>query len=132
VGLGLLSSDGVAGVAAWVVGDGFAKAALFTAVAVLQHRFETTQEGSLHGRGRDLRSLGVLVALAALMIADLPATGSFLGRSIVDDAALKVHGYGWVPALATVVGALVGGTLLRMAGRVFLGMGEPAGTDPHA
>jgi multicomponent Na+:H+ antiporter subunit D len=130
VGLGLLSADGVAGTAVWVVADGLVKAALFGAVASVQHRFGTVEVADLHGRGREIWPIGVMFGLGALMIASLPPTGSFLGRSLVEDAALAAGGYDWVPPLMLVVTGLVGGTLLRAGGRVFLGLGEPAPRDP--
>jgi multicomponent Na+:H+ antiporter subunit D len=129
VGLGLLSADGVAGTAVWVVADGLVKASLFGCVASLQHRYGTVEVRDLHGRARELWPIGVLFGLGALMIASLPPTGSFLGRSMVEDAAL-VAGYGWVPAVMLAVTGLLGGTLLRAGGRLFLGIGEPAPRDP--
>jgi multicomponent Na+:H+ antiporter subunit D len=130
IGLGLLSAVGVAGTAVWVVADGLVKAALFGCVAVLQHRFGTVEARYLHGRGREMPGLAIAFAAGALMIASLPLTGSFLGRSLVEDAALEAPGYGWVPALLAVVCGVVAGTLLRSGGRVFLGIGEPAPRDP--
>jgi multicomponent Na+:H+ antiporter subunit D len=130
VALGLLSADGVAGAAVWIVADGLVKAALFGCVAVVQHRFGEIEECDLHGRARDLRPLGVVFVLGALMVASLPPTGSFLGRSLVEDAALKAPGYGWVPAVMLVVTGLLGGTLLRAAARVFWGIGARAPRDP--
>jgi multicomponent Na+:H+ antiporter subunit D len=132
LGLALLTADGVAGAAVWVVGDGLVKAALFVIVAIVQHRYDRVTEGALHGRARGLWPLGLLFALGALTIASLPPTGSFLGRSLVEDAALKEPGYAWVPALMALVTALVAGTLLRAGVRVFAGWGAPAGDDPLA
>jgi multicomponent Na+:H+ antiporter subunit D len=130
VALGLLSADGVAGCAVWIVADGLVKAALFGCVAVVQHRFGEIEERDLHGRARDLRPLGVVFVLGALMVASLPPTGSFLGRTLVEDAALKAPGYAWVPAVMLVVTGLLGGTLLRAAARVFWGIGARAPRDP--
>jgi multicomponent Na+:H+ antiporter subunit D len=130
VGLGLLSADGVAGSAVWIVADGLVKAALFGCVAIVQHRYGDIEESDLHGRARELRPLGVVFVLGALMVASLPFTGSFLGRSLVEDAALKVSGYEWVPAVMLVVTGVVGGTLLRAAARVFWGAGARAPRDP--
>jgi len=130
VALGLLTADGVAGAAVWVVADGFVKAALFAVVGIVQHRYDHLDVRRLHGAARELWPLGGLFALGALLIASLPPTGSFLGRSMVEDAALKLHGYGWVPALLTAVTAVLAGTLLREGARVFAGWGEPAGEDP--
>jgi multicomponent Na+:H+ antiporter subunit D len=126
-GLGLLDISGTAGVAIWLVADGLVKAALFACVAVLQHRFDRIEERDLHGRGRSLWPVGVLFALAALAIASLPPFGSFEGRALVEDAAKAYPGFGWLPALLSVTCALVAGTLLRVAARVFGGWGTRAG-----
>src|SRR3954454_22173017 len=105
VALGLLSAGGVAGAESWVVRDGLMKAALFAIGAVVQHRYDRAGEAELHGAARELWPLGALFALGALTIASLPPSGSFLGRALVEDAALAQPGYRWVPALMTVVTA---------------------------
>jgi multicomponent Na+:H+ antiporter subunit D len=129
IGLGLLTAEGVAGSAVWIVADGLVKAALFGCVAIVQHRYGEIEERDLHGRARDLRPIGAVFALGALMVASLPLTGSFLGRSLVEDAALKVHGYAWVPALMAIVTGVLGGALLRVCARVFWGAGKRAPRD---
>jgi multicomponent Na+:H+ antiporter subunit D len=129
VALGLLTADGVAGAAIWIVGDGLVKAALFAMVGLLNNRFATVDERELHGRGRELRGAGILFCLAALAVSSLPPFGPFLGKTLVEDAALKVGGYAWVPALMVVVSALTGGALLRVGLRVYFGVGRPAPDD---
>jgi len=132
VGIGLLDADGLAGAAVWIVGDGLVKAALFASVGLLNDRFGTVEEADLHGRGRELGALGGLFAAAALAVASLPPFGPFLGKTLVEDAALKAGGYAWVPAAMVVVSALTGGALLRAGLRVFIGTGRPAPEDPHS
>jgi multicomponent Na+:H+ antiporter subunit D len=129
VGIGLLSDDGLAGTAIFVVGDGLAKAALFVCVGVVQHRYDAVEERPLHGRARALWPLGLVYAIAALTVADLPPFGTFLGKALVGDAALKAPGWAWVPAAMAVVSALAAGALLRAGLRVFGGVGEPAPRD---
>jgi multicomponent Na+:H+ antiporter subunit D len=130
IGLGLLTAYGVAGTAVWIVADGLVKAALFGCVAIVQHRYGEIEERDLHGRARELRPVGVIFVIGALCIASLPPTGSFLGRALVEDAALEIPGYGWAPTLMVVVTALVSGALLRVAARVFWGVGARAPRDP--
>jgi multicomponent Na+:H+ antiporter subunit D len=130
-GIGLLDADGLAGAAVWIVGAGLVKAALFASVGLLNDRFGTVEESALHGRGRELGVVGVLFAVAALAVASLPPFGPFLGKTLVEDAALKA-GYWWLPAVMVVVAAVTGGALLRVALRVFLGRGRPAPEDPHS
>jgi multicomponent Na+:H+ antiporter subunit D len=130
VGIGLLSADGLAGTAIFLVGDGLVKAALFVCVAVLQHRYDRVDVHALHGRARELPLTGAVYALAALAIAGLPPFGSFAGRALIEDAALKEHGYRWVPALLALICALSAAALLRAGVRVFLGWGRRAPRDP--
>jgi multicomponent Na+:H+ antiporter subunit D len=129
VGVALLSADGLAGTAVFVVGDGLAKAALFACVGIVQHRKASIDEVDLHGRCRDLPITGAVFTIAALAVAGLPPFGPFLGKALVEDAALKVPGMEWVPAAMLLASALAAGALLRAAGRIFLGLGEPGQTD---
>ena len=115
VGIGLLDADGLAGAAVWIVGDGLVKAALFASVGLLNDRFATVEEAELHGRGREIGGIGVLFCVGALAVASLPPFGPFLGKTLVEDAALTA-GYAWVPAVMVVVSALTGGALLRVGG----------------
>src|SRR4051812_3003877 len=129
VGIGLLSADGLAGTAIFVVGDGLAKGALFICIGVVQQRFDQTEERDLHGRGRALWPLGAVYLIAALTVADLPPWGTFVGRALVEDAALKQAGWRWVPAVMALISALAAGALLRAGLRVFAGVGAPAPRD---
>jgi multicomponent Na+:H+ antiporter subunit D len=129
VGIGLLSDVGLAGTAIFLVGDGFAKAALFVCVGVVQHRYAAIEERPLHGRARELWPLGVAYALAALTVADLPPWGTFRGKALIEDAALSAAGWGWVPAATALISALAAGALLRAGLRVFGGVGARAAPD---
>jgi multicomponent Na+:H+ antiporter subunit D len=131
-GIGLLSAAGVAGTAVWIVADGLVKAALFGCIAVVQHHYDEVEERDLHGRARELWPVGCVFVLGALMIASLPLTGSFLGRSLIEDAALEAPGYGWLPAVMLAVTGVLGGTLLRAGLRVFWGLGRAAPEDAAA
>ena len=127
-GLGLLSAKGLAGVATYVVGHGLTKAALFMLTGVLLHRFGTVDEFDLHGRGRELRVVGVLFALGGLMLAALPVVTEFFGKSLLDGAAIDAN-YGWLLAVFVIASMLTGGAVLRVAGRVFWGWGPAVGGD---
>ena len=131
-GIGLLSADGLAGVALFVVGDGLVKATLFTCVAIVQHRYDHVDVRALHGCGRELPLVGAVYGLAALAVAGLPPFGAFVGRATIEDAALKLGGYGWLPAALALVSALSAAALLRAGARVFGGWGAPAPRDLYA
>jgi multicomponent Na+:H+ antiporter subunit D len=121
-GIGLLEHRALAGVAVYVVGHGLTKAALFMCAGVLLHRFATIDEFELHGRGRVLPFLGVLVALGGLFLAAIPPFTTFSGKSLLEASASGL-GYGWLVAVFVIVSAATGGAVLRVAARVFLGWG---------
>ena len=125
-GIALLSSKGVAGVGTYVVGHGLSKAALFMCAGVLLHRFATIDEYDLHGRGRELPALGLMMAVGALMLAALPPFTTFLGKSLLE-AGSSAAGYSWLIVVFVFVSAITGGAVLRVTGRVFLGWGPTQG-----
>ena len=127
-GIGLLSAQGLAGVATYVIGHGLTKAALFMLVGVLLHRFGTVDEFDLHGRGRALPTVGALFGLAGLLLAAVPITTEFFGKSLLDGAALD-GGYGWLPAVFVISSVFTGGAVLRVGARVFLGWGPASRSD---
>ena len=106
------------------------KAALFVCVAVVQQRYDRVDVRALHGRARELPVIAAVYGLAALAIAGAPPFGSFLGRALIEDAALELPGYAWVPAALALVCALSAGALLRAGARVFGGWGARAPHDP--
>ena len=129
-GFGLLTADGLAGVAVYVVADGCAKGLLFGCVGILQARRGFVGQARLHGRGRDLVGTGLLFALGGLFIASLPPFGTFLGKSMIDDAAISA-GYGFLPPCVAAASALTSAAILCAGARVFLGWG-PAPPRHHA
>jgi multicomponent Na+:H+ antiporter subunit D len=129
VGIALLSHDGLAGTAVYLVGDGLAKASLFVCVGIIQHRKARVDEYRLHGQARDLPFTGALFALGGLALASLPPFGTFLGKSLIEDAAVR-QGFGWVIAVFIIASAVTGGAVLRSVGRVFLGLGPEGESRP--
>jgi multicomponent Na+:H+ antiporter subunit D len=127
-GVALLTDKGIAGVGTYLVGHGLTKAALFMCAGVLLHRFATIDEYDLHGRGRDVPWVGVMMAVGALMLAALPPFTTFMGKSLLEEGASAV-GYNWLIAVFVFVSAMTGGAVLRVTGRVFLGWGPTEG--PH-
>jgi multicomponent Na+:H+ antiporter subunit D len=127
--VGLLGAKGIAGAILYIVAHGFTKGALFMCMGVLLHRFATVDEFELHGRGREIPFVGVLVVVGALLLAAAPPFTAFAGKSLIESASSDA-GYGWLIALFIVVSAATGGAVLRVAGRVFLGWGPTKGPDP--
>ncbi len=128
VGIGLLTPLGLAGTAIYVAGHGLVKAALFLCTGVVLHRLGSVNETWLHGRGRRLRVTGVVFTLAALGLADLTPFATFVGKGYIDDGAWA-HGLPWVMGVSIVCAILTGGAVLRVAGGVFYGLGDPPSED---
>jgi multicomponent Na+:H+ antiporter subunit D len=124
-GFALLTPLGLAGTALSVAGHAFVKAALFLGAGIVLHRLHSVNETWLHGRGRRLRVTGTVFTLAGLGLADLPPFGSFLGQGWIDDGA----GGWWLPAVCCACTVLSAGAVLRVAGGVFYGLGDPPSED---
>jgi multicomponent Na+:H+ antiporter subunit D len=129
-GIGLLTPLGLAGAAMYVAGHALIKAALFLCTGIVLHRLGSVNETALHGRGRALRVTGVIFTLAALGLADLPPFATFLGKGWIEDSATG-SGLSWIIAIYVACSILVGGAVLRVAGGVFFGLGDPPGEDPQ-
>ncbi|HEY2638086.1 MAG TPA: proton-conducting transporter membrane subunit, partial [Solirubrobacteraceae bacterium] len=127
-GIGLLTAQGLAGAAVYVVGDGFAKAALFVCLAILQHRRGSVDEARLQRGCRDMPYTGALFVLGALALVALPPFGGFLGKGMIVEAAHHV-GYGWLTVVLGLCSALTAGAVLRAGARIFLAWGERAEPD---
>jgi multicomponent Na+:H+ antiporter subunit D len=126
-GFALLTPLGLAGSALYVVSHAFVKAALFLCAGIVLHRLRSVNETWLHGRGRKLPVTGAVFTVAALGLADLPPFGTFLGKGWIDDSARLP----WLTVVFLLCGVLVGGAVLRVAGGVFYGLGDPPGEDPR-
>ena len=130
-GLGLLTPLGLAGAAVYVLGHGLVKASLFLGAGILLNQFQTASETELFGRGRHLVVLGGMFLVGGLALAGLPPFGTALGKGMIEAAASKA-GDAWLSAVIIVASALTGGAVLRVAGRVFLGLGQPEGQPDQA
>jgi multicomponent Na+:H+ antiporter subunit D len=125
IGIALLdrAGAGLAGTGVYVLADGAVKASLFVGVGVIQHRYASVDELDLRGKGRDLPLTAALFLVAGLALASLPPFGPFLGKAMIDDAAVQV-GHGWVAIVLVLSSMLTGGAVLRATGRIFRGWGQ--------
>jgi multicomponent Na+:H+ antiporter subunit D len=129
-GIALLTPLGLAGAAVYVAGHALVKASLFLCVGIVLHRLGSVNETWLHGRGRRLRVTGVVFTLASFGLADMPPFATFLGKGWIE-ASGSSHGRAWITALLVLCSVLVGGAVLRVAGGVFYGLGDPPSEDPQ-
>ncbi|MFD3585380.1 complex I subunit 5 family protein [Streptomyces sp. NPDC058683] len=119
VGLGVLTPAGDSGIALYLLGHAGVKAALFACAGILLDRYGNVDERALHGRATELRTVGVLFIIGALALAGLPPFGTALGKSVAEEAVGAP-----LTVLYVVVSAVTAGAVLRVAARVFLGLGD--------
>lgn len=120
--LGLLTPAGTAGALLYVAGHAGAKGALFLLAGLLLNRYGSVDERDLYGRGRRARVLPWLWVAGGLALAGLPPFGTALGKAVAEQGALS-SGYSYLPAVFVMVSAVTGGTVLRVAGRIFFSLG---------
>jgi multicomponent Na+:H+ antiporter subunit D len=118
IGIGSLSPEADDGVALYLLGHAGVKAALFACTGVLLDRYGSVDEHALHGRARELRAVAVLYVVGALNLAGLPPFGTGLGKAVLEEAV-----GGPLTVLVVAVSAVTGGAVLRVAARVFFGLG---------
>jgi multicomponent Na+:H+ antiporter subunit D len=130
VGIALLTPLGLAGTAVYVAGHAMVTAALFLCTGIVLHRLRSVNEARLHGRGRRLPVTGVIFTLAALGLADLPPFATYLGQGWITGSS-GARGMTWVTVLLVFASVLAGAAVLRVAGGVFYGLGDPPSEDPQ-
>ena len=130
-GLAALSATGLAGVLVYLVGHGLVKGALFMLVGVLLAERASVDELGLYGLGRGLAPAGVAMAMGGLLLGGAPWGVLNSGTRLVADAGSSAAGP-WIAGAVLFGSALTGATVLRAAGRIFLGLGpEPDPKRPH-
>ncbi len=131
VALACLTVDGTAGALLYVAGHAAVKGALFLIAGVMLARYGSVDEFALFGAGRNEKIMGGVLVAAALALSGLPPFGTALGKAISEDAG-SAAGYGWVPVLFVAVSALTAGAILRVAARVYAGLGPKPEEWSHA
>ncbi|MYX30488.1 NADH-quinone oxidoreductase subunit D [Streptomyces sp. SID8381] len=122
VGVGVLKAQADEGTALYVLAHAGVKAALFACAGMLLDRYGSVDEFYLHGRARKLRGVGIMFAVGALALAGLPPFGTGLGKAVSEEAV-----GGPLTVLYVAASALTGAAVLRVAARVFLGLGPRPG-----
>jgi multicomponent Na+:H+ antiporter subunit D len=125
-GFALLGPAGAGGAVLYLVADGMVKGSLFISVGIIDHHLHDVDERRLAGRGRHLPWLAALMVAGALGLAGMPPFGTFLGKALMEEAAVET-GLPWLIGLFVVVAALTSAALLRATGRVFCGLGPRGG-----
>lgn len=121
IGVGLLTPEGVAGTALYVLAHGGVKAALFACAGLLLDRYASVDEHELYGRARELPFTGAMFLLGGLAVCGMPPFGTSLGKAVAEESA--GHTGHWLTAVFVLVSALTGGAVLRAGLRIFTGAG---------
>jgi multicomponent Na+:H+ antiporter subunit D len=122
VGISVLDTKSLAGVADLVIGHGLVKGALFLCCGILLVQANAIDELRLHGKGRRLPVLGVFFGLGAVGMMGVPYVATYLGHAQIDEGATLDHIH-WVQPLLTIAVGVSAGAILRAGARVFLGWG---------
>jgi multicomponent Na+:H+ antiporter subunit D len=122
VGVAVLNSKSLAGVAMLVLSHGLIKGSLFLCTGIVLVALGAVDELRLHGKGRALPVTGALFALGGIGLIGLPYVGAYLGHAQIDEGATLNH-IEWVQPLLAVAAGVSSGAILRAGARVFLGWG---------
>jgi multicomponent Na+:H+ antiporter subunit D len=127
VGVALLDTKALAGVASLVLSHALVKGGLFLCCGVLLVRLRSIDELRLHGRGREVRVLSAVFLLGAFGLASFPYVGTYLGHAQIDEGATLAH-VEWVQPLLMLAAGVSAGAIARAGLRIFHGWG-PATDD---
>jgi len=122
VGIALLDSKSLGGVATLVVAHGLLKGGLFLAAGVLLAELRAVDELRLFGKGRKYPVLGALYLLGAVGLIGIPYVGAYVGHAGIDEGAV-LHHLTWLPPVLMVAAAVSSAAIVRSGARVFLGWG---------
>lgn len=120
IGIGVLTPQADDGIALYVLGHAGVKAALFACTGILLDRYGSVDERALHGQATRQRVVAVMFVVGGLGLAGLPPFAGALGKSVAEEAA-----GGPLAVLYVLASAMTAGAVLRVAARVFLGLGPP-------
>lgn len=131
VGLALLNRAGLAGMFVYMVGHGLVKGALFMVAGILLATCGGIDELGLRGKGWSIWPVGIAMAAGGLLLAGLPVGLMAKGTELID-AAARDSDHEWVTMAIVISSVCTGAAVLRVTGRVFLGLGRTPGEEDRA
>ncbi len=131
IGLALLNTEGLSGMLVYLVGHGLVKGALFMVAGILLALCGGIDEIRLRGSGRDIWPAGTAMALGGLLLAGLPLGLLDKATELIDAAAYRAHA-NWTLVAVVAGAACTGGAVLRVTGRIFLGLGQVPGEEEQS
>ncbi|HTU48374.1 MAG TPA: proton-conducting transporter membrane subunit [Bryobacteraceae bacterium] len=123
IGIGLFSSEGLAGTAIYSIGHGLVKGSLFFVAGILLHRFKGIDEQDLHGKAAGQWATGIVLLLGSIGLAGIPFSGLAAGHDMIAAAGQKA-GMSWLSWVFVFAGAVTSAAVLRTGGHIFLGWGS--------
>ncbi len=131
IGLALLNPTGLCGMLVYLVGHGLVKGALFMLAGIVLATCGGIDEIGLRGQGRRIWPAGIAMVSGGLLLAGLPLGLMHEGTQRIEAAAHQA-GADWLLLAVLAAEACTGGAVLRVVGRVFLGLGQVPGEEDHA
>jgi multicomponent Na+:H+ antiporter subunit D len=122
VGIAMLNSKALAGVAMLVISHGLIKGSLFLCAGIMLVELRSVDELRLRAAGRTQPFLGVLFAAGGVGLIGLPYVGTYIGHAQIDEGTTLGH-IEWAQPVLAIAAGIASGAILRAAARVFLGWG---------
>jgi multicomponent Na+:H+ antiporter subunit D len=119
---GLFDARALGGAAIYLLGHAAAKSSLFLCAGIVLHRLRQIDTIELQGRGRRIRSTGVILAIAAAGLAGAPGTAMALGTEGIEGVARELQ-YGWLKWIFAAGSILTAAAVVGSGVRIFTGYG---------
>lgn len=123
-----VSATGATGLLLYLIGHGLVKGALFMIAGILLARRNSVDELALHGQGRKFWPVGVVMAVAGLLLGGLPAGSMYAASDLIHESAHSVA----LMFLLIFAASLTGAAVLRAACRIFAGCSGAPGVEVAA
>ena len=124
-------SASAAGAGLYLLAHGPVKAALFLGTGIVLNSLGSVDEAELHGRGGFMPLTTGLFVAGAWGLLGLPPFGTFVGRSLIDQAG-HAAGAAWLHWVLTTGEVLTAAAVLRFAAHAFLGWGDTMRRNPRS
>ncbi|HET6911726.1 MAG TPA: complex I subunit 5 family protein [Rhodanobacteraceae bacterium] len=120
-----VGATGTTGLLLYLIGHGLVKGALFMIAGILLARRNSVDELALYREGRKLWPVGIVMAIAGMLLGGLPAGSLYAASDLIHESAHSVA-FMFVLVFAS---ALTGAAVLRAACRIFAGCSGAPGVE---
>lgn len=123
-----VSATGTTGLLLYLIGHGLVKGALFMVAGILLARRNSVDELALYCQGRTLWPVGVVMAVAGLLLGGLPAGSLYAASDLIHESAHSAA----LMFVLIFAASLTGAAVLRAACRIFAGCSGTPGVEVTA